>query len=351
MIGTNLKMTSRIFPALLAVAALGCGTNQAVIHYDDVGGGGAGGGNTSSATGPACAGQCLPLGPAEWSWPTLLWIGTPGQDPECPTDAPVKGAEVFADLNAPTLCGTCQCDAPSGTCTLPTTLTASSAPCPGDGAGVTHTSFDAPAGWSGACSAAAAIPANQKCNGVNCVQSLTIAPLVLAETPCAVSTIPVAAALPYTWGAVAHSCHGIANGPCPSADEVCRPAIVPGFAQCIFQKGDNECPAAYSDKHVFYKGIADTRSCTACGCGAPTGGTCTAFLSAYKDGACSSPVGSVTVDATGSACLDILPSGQALGSKLSEQPVYAPGVCQVSGGAPMGEAIPDEPSTYCCLPQ
>ena len=47
---------------------------------------------------------------------------------------------------------------------------------------------------------------------------------------------------------------------------------------------------------------------------------------------------------------DILPSGQALGSKLATAPVYAPGACQVSGGEPGGQALPADPTTFCCLP-
>ena len=75
-------------------------------------------------------------------------------------------------------------------------------------------------------------------------------------------------------------------------------------------------------------------------------------MSIFKDGACSSAslVGSLSIDATDSACFPILPTGQALGSKLASAPVYAPGVCQASGGEPTGEAIPAEPATFCCLP-
>jgi hypothetical protein len=57
-----------------------------------------------------------------------------------------------------------------------------------------------------------------------------------------------------------------------------------------------------------------------------------------------------SIDATNSTCLDVSPSGQALLSKLATAPVYAPGACQVSGGEPTGEAMPEEPSTFCCLP-
>lgn len=259
---------------------------------------------------------------------------------------------MFDDLSAPTACGVCKCDAPSGSCALPTTLIAAAATCAGDGPGVPHTSFDAPAGWDGSCTAVSPVPSNLKCSGVNCVQSLTVEPLTLTETACGVTTEPVAAKLPFTWGTVARTCHGIAYGPCAAPGEICTPAVEPGFAQCLVQKGDNECPSAYSDKHLLYKGFADTRACTPCGCSAPIGGACSALVSVFKDGSCSAPslVVAGSVDATTSTCHDVSPSGQALLSKLATSPVYSPGVCQVSGGEPIGEAVPEEPSTFCCLP-
>jgi hypothetical protein len=341
---------------MLAAAALGCGTNDVTIHDWPTatgGGGGAGGGTTGTggAGGEGCEGQCVPFGPGVWSTPLLVWMGKDGDAPDCPASAPIADAPMFADLNAPTVCGACTCDAPTGTCALPTTLTAASAPCPGNAPGIAHTSFNAPAAWDGSCTAVSPIAANLPCGVGNCVQSLTIEPLTLTENACAVKVEPVAAKVPYTWGTTARSCRGAAYGRCSAPADGCAPAAEPGFAQCIGRDGDRECPGPYyTVKHVFYSGLADTRDCTACACGAPAGSTCTAFISAFKDGSCSSPVVAGTVDATGSACLDVLPSGQALGSKLATAPVYAPGACQVSGGEPTGEALPVQPSTYCCLP-
>lgn len=336
---------------ILTAVAFGCGTNDVTIHNDaSAAGGGGGTTGTGGAGGEGCPGQCAPLGPGEWQGPLLLWIGTPGQEPECPAGAPVKGSLVFADLNASTACGACKCDVPTGTCALPLALTAAAATCAGDGPGVAHTPFDAPPGWTGACTPANPIPANQKCNGVNCVQSLTIAPLALTETPCAVSVEPIAAKLPYTWGTAARSCHGTAFGPCATPDEICAPAAEPGFAQCIVREGDRECPAPYAVKHVFHSDFTDTRDCTPCACSAPLGGTCTAQISVYKDNACSTLSSTVGLSSTSPTCFDVVPAGQALGSKLADEPVYAPGVCQISGGEPMGEAVPTDPATYCCLP-
>jgi hypothetical protein len=351
----------------------GCGTNESILYSKTSGvsgssaatsssaGTGAGGDSTGTGTNTStgdggggggsaeCPGECVPLGPVEWLGPALLWIGTPGEAPECPASAPVKGSPTFDDLDATNHCGTCQCDAPHGTCALPSMFTAAAATCAGGGPGVAHTSFDAPAGWGGACDATNPIPANLKCNGVNCVQSLTIAPLTLTEGPCGVSTAEPPADLPPTWGAAAQTCRGTAFGPCATPSEVCAPAAVPGFSQCLVQNGDQECPGAYAVKHLFYKGLTDTRSCTSCACSAPMGGTCTGIVTVFKDGSCSSLAVAGVIDATGSACFDVLPSGQALGSKLAEEPTYVHGACQVSGGEPVGEAAPADPLTYCCL--
>jgi hypothetical protein len=338
---------------LFVTTALGCGTGDIVYHPPNEtstgGEGGSGGGGTTSGDGPACAGQCVPLGPGEWLGPMLLWMGKEGGEPECPPSAPVGGTRVFAELNATNSCGACACEAPTGSCALPTTLTAAASSCTDYVPGVPNTSFDASTAWNGDCSTGNSITANQKCNGVNCVQSLTIAPLTLTETSCGVSNTPIASKQPSTWGAVAQTCHGIAAGSCASPSELCAPAVEPGFEQCIGQFGDRECPKAYSKKSVFYYGFEDTRDCTPCACSAPVGSTCSSFVSVFKDAACSSPVVATTIDATGSSCLNILPSGQALGSKSATTPVFTPGVCQASGGQPVGAAVPAEPLTFCCL--
>lgn len=355
------KLSTKIHRQVIAVlvlgaAGFGCGTASVPVPEDYAGvggGGGAGGdGGGTAGTGGGCAGQCAPLGPADWLGPALLWIGKEDQAPECPPSSPVKSEFVFNDLNAPTVCGACKCDAPSGSCALPTSLTAyNSTSCPAP-SGSVPTLFDAPAGWDGACTPANPIPAKKMCIGGDCVQSLTIEPLSLTEMPCGVSVEPVAAKLPYAWGTAARTCHGVAFGPCMTPAEICAPPVEPGFEQCLIHDGDRECPGPYTVKHVFYYGFEDTRACAPCACSAPIGGTCTASVSVFKDPLCATPIlgGSYGIDSTGPACIDILPSGQAFGSKLATAPVYSPGVCQVSGGEAIGGAAPTEPSTFCCLP-
>jgi hypothetical protein len=350
--------------ALLAVVTLGCGTDETFVYSTTTGGSGGGGGRGAGGGGDGgggggggaggssdvdrCPGQCVPLGPAVWQGPTLLWRGNPDQAPECPLSAPVEDGSLFDNLTAPNVCGACKCNAPTGSCALPTMATAAASSCAGDGPGVPQTSFNAPVGWDGTCTTASAIPANQKCNGVNCVQSLTIAALTVTEAPCGVSVDPVASKQPYTWGTVARTCRGAALGACGGPAEVCAPPAPPGFAQCLVQYGDRECPDSYPDKHVFYYSVEDTRACTPCACSAPVGSNCTSLVSVHNDSTCSTQVVASTVDATGPKCLDVL-SGVALGSKVATTPVYTPGACEVSGGEPIGAAVPAEPSTFCCL--
>ena len=348
---------------LLLITALGCGTSDAIIADDypgssdatgnggaGGGGGGGGSGGASTTTGPLCAGQCAPLGPAEWLGPALVWVGEPGEAPECPPSAPVAGDLGLADPSVPAQCAACSCDLPHGTCVLPTTWTAAAAACAGATPGTAHTAFDAPAGWGGTCTANSPVAAGQKCDGVSCVQSLTIAPLALVEGACGVSVGAPPLLLPVTWGTAARSCHGVTVGACAGPSELCAPAAEPGYLRCLARDGEHVCPAPYTDEHRFFGGLDDTRACSPCGCSPPSGSSCTALVSIHSDSACSMPIAAITLDATKPACVDILPAGAALGSKLAGEPLYAPGACQATGGAPTGAAVPSNPITVCCLP-
>jgi hypothetical protein len=120
----------------------------------------------------------------------------------------------------------------------------------------------------------------------------------------------------------------------------------------MYHDGDRDCvpPTPYTDKHVFYEKFQDTRACSPCTCGVPTGSACSSMVSIYTDGACSTLAYTATVDATGPACHD-LPAGTPLGSKsATTPPTYIPGTCAPGGGMPMGAATPTGPSTLCCLP-
>ena len=361
MIARHVTARWRTLPVLLALGALGCGVNQTVAHYDDLGTGGSGGsggsgGGASNEVG-VCPGQCVEIVPLSTAVVlSLLWFGPVDQEPPpCPSLAPVAVDEGYADLTATKpVCLACACEPPQGACDLPSSMTASNQPC--SMAGGMATTFDPPAAWDGSCSAANAIPANNLCGGVPCAKSLTIAPLTLHEEGCGVSNSPPADITQPAWTTAARSCVGSIQyqGGC-GLSEVCAPIAsedVAGFKLCFAREGEQECPGGWSEKHVFYKGIDDTRACSACSCGSPVGSTCSAQVSAYSNAVCSTSMdlfSTIPIDATQPQCFNV-PPGMGLLSKSATAPAYSPGVCQASGGEPSGEAVPASPSTFCCLP-
>ena len=305
-------------------------------------------GGTSS-----CDGTCATLPPAGgWEGPFLFSLSPEGMEPPCPAQAPIIAYQGHDGLlDSPPSCGTCTCSPSSGTCAPPPTLTASATPCV-DTSGMTA-SFSGPALWDGTCTAQDCISPAPSCSQALSVQSLTAAPLVLTEQACTPTTVIPQDVSVASWTTAALACRGMptAGFGCSDPGQTCVPiAVPPEFSLCIYHEGDVSCPDSYPDKHVAYAGVDDQRTCSACARGAPVGGACTAALSVFKDNACSTLSSTVGLSSTVPTCFDVVPSGQALGSKLSEAPVYAPGVCQASGGEPMGQALPEGASTYCCLP-
>jgi hypothetical protein len=282
-----------------------------------------------------------------WDSPSWVWIGPEDQAPECPLGSATISYEGHADLVAPSACEACTCEPPTGSCELPSTLTASDAVC--GSSGVTA-SFNAPTPWNGSCDSTTQTP-----DGA--AHSLTIGPIAMTENGCAVGP-PVAAKLvSLHWDTYALACD--ANWPMGPGDRsICLPAdpTPPGFAVCISQNGEHACPTApdnvFTERHVFYEGAQDDRQCSACTCGAPTGGACTAAISIYKGAGCSGStvVQGLTISSSSETCTDIQLPGQALGSKKAGATTYHPGTCPAMGGDGSGTAIPTGPATFCCRP-
>ena len=302
----------------------------------------------------ACHGKCVPVSPAGWSEPVLLWHGAQADEPECPSWAPTFSRQGKADLTwSPTTCLACACAPPTGTCAPPTTITASSMNCYATGA--TSTDFDPPSAWAGECTQANAIPAGAQCNGAPCVESVTMGPLVLTEGECAPSVAtppappPGPAASP-TWSTSVLECGTNHGGRCGSSGEICAPDLPSppqGFQVCIAALGDHEC----FDRFVAYTKFNDQRTCTPCTCDAPTGSVCTGSISIYSDNACGAqlPPLVLSVWSNGEKCGDMLP-GTGLASKIASPLTYTAGMCQPSGGFPTGSPVPIDPKTYCCQP-
>jgi hypothetical protein len=108
------------------------------------------------------------------------------------------------------------------------------------------------------------------------------------------------------------------------------------------------CPENYPNKHVFFDGYDDTRTCSECTCAPPFGSMCSAMISVYTDGACQEPQAQNVVTSEPGFCVKIMPPDVALGSKSAGKATYTPGTCEASGGQASGDALAVGPSTFCC---
>jgi hypothetical protein len=334
------RLTASFFALFAAVSGGACGPTESLPPTKDAG-------VTSDAgdAGPTCDGVCVAHIPLDWNPPALVWMGAKADAPPCYTvaSAPYEEYVGYGDPDAP-LCGACTCDAPTGSCELPATLTAAASTCATDGSGVAHTSFDAPASWDGTCTAANAIPAAMLCSGAPCVQSITTAPPTLKQSGC----LPVEPAnnLPPTWKTFVRVCVASPGFHlCGTMLESCAPQPPSSaFKICTLRtsvSASEPCPDVYPEKHIFYDGSVP--HCSPCTCGVPDGSSCTGSISIFQNGTCSAPpLQVVDINAKGPKCTD-LPPGSALGSKAASMPTYSGGSCMPSGGEPAATVI-------CCIP-
>ena len=298
-----------------------------------------------------CAGDCLPAPPFGWEGPGLFWAGT-SPPPACPSNAPVLAYQGHDGLVLPDAgCAPCTCAAPSpaGSCAPPLQITVSASTCSAGAAPARD--FGPPPAWDGTCTTFDPIPAGALCNGAPCAVSLTSGPLVLTEGACTPIGGVTVDAGPPSWSKALLACLGdYAATPCHELALTCAPsaAQAPGFLSCIFQKGDNDCPAPYLDKHLAYATF-DPPGCTPCLCSAPDS-SCAGTLSVFEDAGCPAgvkPLVALPVTAAGPECRDLLVAGVALGSKQLTR-TYDAGSCAPSGGTAM-DAGPSGASTFCCL--
>jgi hypothetical protein len=134
-------------------------------------------------------------------------------------------------------------------------------------------------------------------------------------------------------------------------DEMCVPTAAPAFKYCVSIEGDMACPEeGYTERHLFYRELVDTRKCEECSCGPVEGSLCTATATVFKDAKCSSFLLGTSISSEKGACVDMSPLGQALGSKQVTDLAYAPGSCAANGGGLSGTAEPTGPVTFCCVP-
>lgn len=311
-------------------------------------------------------GECVPI-PSDknaykWEGPAAVWMGPTSEKPtECPFDGSIVG-EKYAGLYAPPLdCAQCECEKATGNCAgVPDSISVGTTMCMMGGISVP---FDGPGGWNGACTSANAIPAGAQCppgSGTPCVQSIAWSALPGPQNEsCIVKQQPVPGlhGMTISWEKAAVMCDSsLAEDLCSDGQKLCIPDVIWPWVQCVWLDGEheNECPDGYKfSSHVFYdEKPIDTRACTECSCGAPTGGECVANFGIFSDSTCTTEIQNQTISSVMPDCDLIFPAGLAISSKSITDHSYVPGTCAASGGEPIGEAVIDETkaTTFCCRP-
>jgi hypothetical protein len=358
--------------ALFVVAADGCGTEDIVFHCnpdasdpDPLCTPDAGVDASPEAAAIACKGDCVWMTDDAWSDPRLFWIGPVDQAPsECLGSAPIEAIWRYADPVAdPLACDECACTEPEGTCGgLPEQIEIRAAVCKQEGPALP---FGGPEGWDGSCTAINAIPGGAKCpegSSTLCAQSVAASPLAPPiEEPCTAYTVPSPIPRvwypPARWQTVALGCKGWEDkAVCPSG-QACVPTADPppeGYQHCVYRDGDHDCPSEYDGpRFLVYPedAIIDSRVCSECTCGQPTGGVCVGRFKVYQDSSCSELLANDQVASVGDQCSNVFPPGLPIGSKAITDLERLPGACEPSVSEPSGTVTPnhDFATTVCCL--
>ncbi|MDI3285028.1 hypothetical protein [Polyangium sp. 15x6] len=282
-----------------------------------------------------------------------LWVGPEGREPACPKQAPKAVFNGYAGLLAPNTCPPCQCSEPS--CVLPSVSATAGDACAGSIVGA----FEPPPAWEGGCLAGPPLEPGTF-SSVH-IGAPSTAGCELVEDP--VPPPHFAYAWPAQWAEAARACAAeeeegapaCAGAPCVRGIE----ELPAGFRRCLrYPEGTAEsesqaCPAAFPERRVFFAGLSDTRECAACSCAPPEDAICIASVDAFQDATCAgAPMPlfqNVPVGMNSPVCYDTsMPL--ALGSISATWLAEEPGSCVVTGGETIGEAVPTDPSVFCCEP-
>jgi hypothetical protein len=277
-----------------------------------------------------CPLGCLPPAPTEWTGPSAVYDGVEsGKPADCPSPYTVKEVETHVGLTAAApscTCGNAQvkdrtCTTNMGgfsdsNCTNSTFLlgkASSAAPClKTTDTNSSHYKLTTPTLVPGTC---------------------TYPDKVFAVPAIAFERVEVACGLPQ-----AAACD-------TRPDCVASPVPAQPYTRlCIHHEGDVSCPSAdYAVKVLAFKKFDDTRACSECPDGVPTGGACgNNFGQTVAEAQCllSSPS-----DKTLNTCYPysagILVNTSAMGPSAGTCPAQA-------GGQPTGTAASLEPVTFCC---
>jgi hypothetical protein len=312
--------------------------------------------------------ECVEPIPTGWGTPgyVALYEGAAtATPPDCPTDLPTAVYTGSATLNVqPAACVACGCATPAYQtldCQLQTDLNpaagiqamqVSDVACGAVGATQLIALTVPTPPWGGACFHAESLPGGQLCSGHACNTSVQSSLPTVTGGACQ-PTGGTATKPPVKWASSAVACHGTRQGKGCTGGQVCMPKPKTPFKPrvCVEKPGDVECPAGsgFQNKNVYFTDFTDTRDCTGCACGNPSGGSCEITLSLWSDsgaGVCSTASGSFKAG----QCFNLSGNPGILG--WSDQVTKAPsgGTCQptLTTGA-VGTVVEKNPTTICCL--
>lgn len=293
---------------------------------------------------------CVPGIPLGWEGYQSLYFGAFGDAPSsCPSQFPTAIPYVGTNMLTadPAACTACTCQAPADeVCNLPDVISVIEKNCVNAAMSTMPTDLSVPAAWDGSCEATGSAPGGQFCGGSSCNLAVKSAAPTLTAGTCTpgggVATKP-----DLVWGIKGVACGDAPQGGGCEAGQACQPApsapFLPGL--CIYKAGENDCPGApFTEQHILYEGVDDTRDCAMCTCGGSQGGSCSANITVYSDPACSSSL--ATFQAGACAALSMNPG--VVGRK-ADNILITPGSCPAAGGEATGGATPSKPTTFCCI--
>lgn len=333
-----------------------CGTDADPEHYPSCYEDAGAGISPQSLTCADNGGECVDVGTGRFKdKAVLLWIGDELDAPECPERAPVQDFTGYGDFVNDVQCAECECSAP--TCILPNAIGIDTQDlCM---SGITD-NYAAPKEWDGSCYSAGVIPAGS-------FSSFALPPAtVSACIPSAAKPVGAPTAMATRSNIVlggvgfktyAKACKKDVLGNCADGTKICVQNAnppPPQFQYCVMYTlpvDDTklpECPDAFPERHLFYADIEGKRECASCQCGEPVGSQCVARFSAFQDPACGDVPSPFFKELAGDLCIPAMP--WSLGAISAEMAVNLPGYCEPSGGGPVGEVKPIDPSVFCCQP-
>jgi hypothetical protein len=128
---------------------------------------------------------------------------------------------------------------------------------------------------------------------------------------------------------------------------VCAPAASLPFeadTYCVAKQAVAQCPPEYpAARATYFGGVTDTRGCTPCSCGSPTGVTCTgASITLYADTQCQTGANNLAIPM---ACANL---GTAKAAVFNGATGTGGSCISDDGGTPVGSFTPTTPTTICC---